>query len=46
MQSLAKIKTLQKLSKGYVHSEAILAALWGQKMKIAFHKFLIVSLLE
>ena len=33
-------------SKGYVHLEAILAPLWGQKIKIALHKFLLIGLLE
>ena len=32
--------------KGDVHEEAILAPLWGQKMKIALHKFLLITLLE
>ena len=32
--------------KGDVHLEAILAPLWDQKVKVALHKFLLISLLE
>ena len=31
---------------GYMHQEAILAPLRGHKMEIAFHKFLLINLLE
>ena len=33
-------------TKGYVHKGANFGSLWSQKLKIAFHKFLLIGLLE
>ena len=40
--NMGKITTV----KGYVHQGANLPPLWSQKLKIAFHKFILIGLLE
>ena len=42
----AQETSVSRTNLGYVHWEAILAPLWGQKIKVALHKFLLISLLE